>query len=53
MIAYLLFVTLMSGDEYQIQTYPTFEDCDVAAEKIILEKNPEIFSVRCILDEKD
>lgn len=47
---YLLFVMLLSGDEYQMGSYPSFEDCDVAAVKIIKE-NKDVFSVTCVLEE--
>ena len=47
---YLLFVMLLSGDEYQVASYPSFEECDVAAVKIIKE-NKDVFSVTCVLEE--
>ena len=49
MSVYLLFAVLLSGDEFQIGTYPTFEECDVVAIKT-LNENKDIFSVRCVLD---
>ena len=49
MTVYLLFAVLMSGDEFQIGTYPTFEECDVVAIKT-LNENPDVFSTRCVLD---
>lgn len=50
MTAYLLFVVLLIGDEFQIASYSTFEECDQAAVEI-LKKDKDIFSVRCTLDE--
>lgn len=51
MTVYLLFAVLMSGDEFQIGSYPTFDDCDTAAVKT-LQTNKDIVSVRCVLDEQ-
>ena len=50
MTVYLLFLMLINVDEYQVASYPTFEECDVAAVKIIKE-NKDVFSARCVLDE--
>lgn len=50
MSVYLLFVTLLIGDEYQLGSYPTFEACDIEAVKIIKE-NKDVFSVTCVLEE--
>lgn len=47
---YLLFVMLLNGDEYQLDSYPSFEECDVAAVKIFKE-NKDVFSVTCVLEE--
>ena len=46
---YLLFAVLMSGDEFQIGSYKSFDECDVVAVKT-LKENPDIFSTRCVLD---
>jgi hypothetical protein len=51
MTVYLLFAVLMSGDEFQIGVYPTFDECDVVAIKT-LNENKDVFSVRCVLDEQ-
>lgn len=49
MIKYLLFAVLMSGDEFQIGSYPTFEECDRVAIQT-LKENTDVFSMRCVLD---
>ena len=50
MSVYLLFLMLINGDEYQVGSYPSFEECDVEAVKIIKE-NKDAFSVTCVLEE--
>lgn len=50
MSIYLLFLMLINGDEYQAGSYPSFEECDAAAVKIIKE-NKDVFSVTCVLEE--
>lgn len=47
---YLLFVTLMNGDEYQLNSYETFEECDKVAIQV-LNENKDAFGVRCVLEE--
>ena len=47
---YILFVMLLSGlatgDELEIGSYPTINECWIQADKFAV--NPEVFSVRCV-----